>query len=206
MNVTTPPQYDAIADGLAENGFACVDHFLSETDVDAILGSDEFKAGLLQFRRAGTGRDKYIAEGVRGDYIRWVDPLTASPEMSIYLNCIPGLISFLNRALFLSLKDYEVHSTVYPVGSFYKRHLDQFKSTDHRKLSIICYLNKDWQNSDGGQLRVYAEHGALDFLPIAGRLVCFRSDLLEHEVLPASRERFSITGWILDQHASSGNL
>jgi SM-20-related protein len=42
---------------------------------------------------------------------------------------------------------------------------------------------------------------SLDFLPLAGRLVCFRSDMIEHEVLPATRTRMSITGWMLDQLA-----
>jgi SM-20-related protein len=63
---------------------------------------------------------------------------------------------------------------------------------------VICYLNENWTEDDGGQLRVYFPDQSKDFFPIAGRLVCFRSDLLEHEVLPATRERLSLTGWILD--------
>ena len=88
--------------------------------------------------------------------------------------------------------------TIYPIGSFYKRHLDQFKKDDHRKLSVICYLNENWREDEGGQLRVYFPAETKDFFPTAGRLVCFRSDLLEHEVLPATRERLSLTGWLLD--------
>ena len=109
------------------------------------------------------------------------------------------LIAYMNKTLYLSLKDFEVHMTVYPAGSFYKRHLDQFKKDDHRKLSVICYLNSDWKEEHGGQLRMYFENKTQDFLPLAGRLVCFRSDQIEHEVLPSTRERLSITGWILDQ-------
>ena len=109
-----------------------------------------------------------------------------------------SLIPYLNS---LSLKDFEVHMTVYPIGSFYKRHLDQFKKDDHRKLSVILYLNNDWQDSHGGQLRMYFPGQTKDFLPLAGRLVIFRSDEIEHEVLPATRERLSITGWVLDRLA-----
>src|SRR5690606_21004433 len=134
----------------------------------------------------------------RGDYIHWLDKNTAPQEILVYFNRVDQLMSYLNRALFLSLKDYEIHMTVYPVGAYYKRHLDQFRKDDHRKLSIICYLNEDWQESDGGQLRIYLPDGSIDVLPLAGRLVCFRSDQLEHEVLPAKRERKSLTGWILD--------
>jgi SM-20-related protein len=46
---------------------------------------------------------------------------------------------------------------------------------------------------------MYLPDGALDILPQAGKLVCFRSDQIEHEVLPATRPRMSITGWMLDQ-------
>ncbi|MCB0627245.1 MAG: 2OG-Fe(II) oxygenase, partial [Saprospiraceae bacterium] len=35
-----------------------------------------------------------------------------------------------------------------------------------------------------------------EILPVGGRLVLFRSELLEHEVLPARRERYSLTGWL----------
>jgi len=43
-------------------------------------------------------------------------------------------------------------------------------------------------------------------LPVAGRLVCFRSDIIEHEVLPSKKERLSITGWMLDQEADLKHL
>lgn len=119
--------------------------------------------------------------------------------VNVYLERLRTLIQYLNQNLFLSLKDVEVHMTIYPVGSFYKRHLDQFKSDDHRKLSVICYLNENWEESHGGQLRLHLKDGAIDVLPTLGKLVCFRSDEIEHEVLPATRERLSITGWILDQ-------
>jgi len=33
-------------------------------------------------------------------------------------------------------------------------------------------------------------------LPEGGKLVVFLSESMEHEVLPASRERFSLTGWL----------
>jgi SM-20-related protein len=96
--------------------------------------------------------------------------------------------------------------TVYPTGTFYKRHLDQFSREDHRKLSVICYLNHDWKDYEGGQLRAYVQDEVIDVLPLAGRIVCFRSDQIEHEVLPASRPRLSITGWILDQHVDLKHL
>jgi SM-20-related protein len=193
--------FDSIADDLAAHGYAIADQFLSQQEVNNILGLDAFKNGAESFKKAGIGKNKglQINEAIRGDYIQWLDRNSAARPAMIYLERLNDLIHFLNQALFLSLKDYEVHMTIYPAGSYYKRHLDQFKQDDHRKLSVICYLNHDWQEEHGGQLRMYLPDGTRDILPFAGRLVCFRSDQIEHEVLPATRERLSLTGWILDQ-------
>jgi SM-20-related protein len=190
-----------LADGLADKGYAEVDNFLSQQEVQAILATDDFKNGLLQFKKAGVGKsqEKQINESIRGDYIQWIDGGTTQKAVEVYLNRLRQLMEFVNRTLYLSLKDLEVHRTIYPIGSFYKRHLDQFKKDDKRKLSVICYLNTDWKESEGGQLRIYLPNGSTDIFPLAGRLVCFRSDLLEHEVLPATRERLSLTGWLLDR-------
>lgn len=208
MNSTLIVKLNLVADGLAENGFAIIDDFLSPQEVQSVLQLDEFKNGLLQFKKAGIGKlqDKQINEAIRGDYIQWVDRATAKPSIEAYLTKLNELISFVNQNLFLSLKDYEVHMTIYPPGSYYKRHLDQFKKDDHRRLSVICYLNENWKEEEGGQLRIFLPEKHIDVLPVAGRLVCFRSDQLEHEVLPATRPRLSLTGWILDQHAELRHL
>ncbi|MCE2895133.1 MAG: 2OG-Fe(II) oxygenase [Flammeovirgaceae bacterium] len=201
VNNELTSQLNKLADQIAENGFAVIDDFLSNEEIDSVLALQGFKNGLLQFKKAGIGKnqDKQINEAIRGDYIQWIDPNNAEPPLLTYLGRLKQVIAFVNQSLFLSLKDCEVHQTIYPIGSFYKRHLDQFKKDDHRKLSVICYLNKDWKEADGGQLRMFIGHESKDILPVAGRLVCFRSDLLEHEVLPATRERLSLTGWLIDK-------
>lgn len=193
--------FNSIADGLAEHGYAVIDQFLSQDEVNDILHTREFAGGISQFKKSGIGQKQglQINESIRGDYIKWVSREQSEPAVKVYLDRLGNLVQYLNQSLFLSLKDFEVHMTIYPAGSFYKRHLDQFKTDDHRKLSIICYLNNDWKEDHGGQLRMHLAAGHIDILPLSGRLVCFRSDQIEHEVLPASRERLSLTGWILDQ-------
>ena len=194
-------QFEKVTDDLAENGFSVVDHFLSLQEVNQIIDLSEFTSGIVAMKRAGIGKTtgKQVNESVRGDYIQWIDPAGAAPPVKVYVDRMKSLMSYLNRSLFLSLKDLEAHMTVYPPGSYYKRHLDQFKSDDHRKLSVICYLNADWEETQGGQLRMYLPSGERDVLPIAGRLVCFRSEMIEHEVLPATRARLSLTGWFVDR-------
>ncbi len=78
-------------------------------------------------------------------------------------------------------------------GSIQRRQSQQLNT---RKLSSILYLNQNWQASDGGELRLYVNDDEwLNISPIGGRLVLFLSDQFWHEVLPAKRERLSLTGW-----------
>lgn len=195
------PVFEGIANGLADKGYAITDHFLNDVEVQAILQSGDFTDTVDRFKKAGIGKkhDAQINEAIRGDFIHWLDRNTASEPVKLYLNRLTDLTQFLNQSLFLSLKDVEVHLTVYPAGAFYKKHLDQFRKDDHRKLSVICYLNSHWKNEHGGQLRMHLPQGSLDVFPTAGKMVCFRSDQIEHEVIAATRERLSITGWMLDQ-------
>jgi SM-20-related protein len=200
-------KFEKIADGLAEYGYAVADGFLQPDEVKAILALPLLAQGLEGFRRAGISKQGAVHTEVRGDYIRWIDPQTADEATTVYLGRLKELIEYLKQALFISIQDAELHYTVYPPGAFYKRHLDQFRHDDHRKLSVICYLNQNWEENHGGQLKLFLDDGQeKSILPEAGRLVCFRSDKLEHEVLPATRYRLSITGWLLDCPAELRHL
>lgn len=193
--------FENIADNLADNGYCITDNFLSQHEISFIRSIPVISGNIQDLRKAGIGKEnRQVNEGIRGDYISWIDPKSPGP-LGLYLDKISALREYLNQSLFLGLKDFEVHIARYPAGAFYKRHLDQFQKDDHRRLSVICYLNENWKKEEGGQLRIHEESGVTDILPVAGRLVCFRSELLEHEVLPATRERVSITGWMLDQLA-----
>jgi SM-20-related protein len=63
----------------------------------------------------------------------------------------------------------------------------------------VLYLNRNWGEEDGGQLRLYTDpldQGRYrEIPPLGGSLVTFLSARFLHEVLPARRERISITGW-----------
>jgi SM-20-related protein len=63
----------------------------------------------------------------------------------------------------------------------------------------VLYLNADWQPSDGGELVIYKPEGNEHRIqPLQGTLAIFLSEL-EHEVLLTSRDRMSITGWMLNE-------
>jgi len=72
-----------------------------------------------------------------------------------------------------------------------------------RIITAVYYLTPvDWDaGADGGALRIYhpgsSEELYCDAAPYSDRLVVFRSDLVEHEVLPSlRRERTAITVWM----------
>ena len=150
------------------------------------------------FRRAGIGHggDHTIRPEIRSDRVLWLDELPATPQQDAYLALLARLREAVNRRLLLGLFDFEGHYATYPVGSFYRRHLDRFQDGGLRTLTAILYLNPEWTDGDGGQLRIHLPDGGhRDIAPEAGTLVTFISAEIEHEVLPTRRERLAITGW-----------
>ena len=74
--------------------------------------------------------------------------------------------------------------------------MDQFRSDNKRKFSLINYLNEDWMEEDGGQLYVYQDETVQKIQPESKTAVFFKSDEMEHEVTLCNRSRMSITGWL----------
>lgn len=148
------------------------------------------------FTRAGTGQDAGVQNAIRRDEIHWIERENSSPmaQKKIWEK-IDSLRQAFNRTLFLGLGEFEGHYASYPVGGFYQRHLDCFHEDDSRTVSLIIYLNKDWQPADGGQLRIYGKDSSHDIDPKGGTLVCFLSRESEHEVLESHAERNSFSGW-----------
>jgi len=102
----------------------------------------------------------------------------------------------LNRAGYLGLFDAELHYARYAPGAAYARHVDQPQGRAQRRVSLALYLNDAWEAHEGGELVIFgAAASRREIEPIGGRLVCFRTALREHEVLPARRVRLSISGW-----------
>lgn len=191
----------AIADALARPGFAIDGGYLNApaTREAAATLRRHWLGG--DFRPAGVGRGASlrVVPEVRNDRVCWLDPATPEPPFRRWLDRMEGLRQTLNRELALGLFEYEAHLTVYPPGASYNRHLDRFSDAAERTVSVILYLNEGWRATDGGALRLYLDQPGtgpwLDTSPEAGTVVAFLSDRFWHEVLPAGRERLSITGW-----------
>ncbi len=188
---------NGIVDSLYQDGWCVIENFLPDFIIQKLHAEalSDWKQG--KFEAAGIGRrDGYgVRQEIRGDSIQWLDPRNGSQAQAFFFDELENLKTGVNRQLQLGLVNFESHYAIYPPGSFYQRHLDQFRESDLRTLTCILYLNRDWSESDRGQLRMYLGDGHLDVLPEAGKLVCFLSSRFEHEVLPAERERVSLTTW-----------
>jgi len=186
-----------IVDDLAERGWSLQPAFIAQTLTQELAEECRARAAAGALAPAGVGRGDglQVREGVRGDRIQWLEP-GQSPASDQYLQCLDALRQALNQGLYLGLEDFEGHFALYPPGAFYQKHVDRFRDDDRRTVSVVFYLNPDWQAEQGGALRLYLEDGRTqDVLPQAGTLAVFLSADLPHEVLPASRERLSLTGW-----------
>ena len=187
----------AVIEQLERRGWAVQSDFITAEQMDRLRteARAQHAAGLFNPAGVGSGAAN-VVPGLRGDAVRWLDEANATPAQSEVLEALDNLRLAVNRGLMLGLFELETHFAIYPPGAFYKKHVDRFRDNDARSLSVILYLNADWETEDGGQLRIeITENETIDISPIGGTLVAFLSDRFPHEVLPARRERVSLTGW-----------
>jgi len=189
---------DNILNDIEQQGWSVQENYFPTALVKQLnetLGTLQQQGDLKQ---AGIGREKqyHIEESIRSDKISWFDHHQLNKAQQDYLQLTQQLQDAFNQKFFLGLFELEIHFALYAKGAFYKRHLDQHKNQDSRVLTLITYLNEDWHEDEGGALQLYLNNGeTVSVLPKAGTLVCFMSAEFEHEVLPAKRERASLTGW-----------
>lgn len=197
--------FEPIVATLMAQDYCIADDFIDAGTCRYLLDFLQKRQTEGQFKKAGIGRgnDFMTHAGIRGDEILWVEKGGEDNGLDRFLDKLEALIAYCNRSSYAGIRDYEAHFAVYPPGAYYHRHLDQFRGNDNRRFTFILYMNFDWQPSHGGLLRMYlpAEDGEtiLDVAPTAGRLVCFRSAAIPHEVLPTTETRYSITGWWLER-------
>jgi SM-20-related protein len=164
--------------------------------------------GALSRAAVGRSDGRALRDDIRADTTLWLDDPRCGEPARAFLAWMETLRTTLSRTLFLGLEACEAHYAAYPPGGGYARHRDRFRDSDARVVSWVSYLNDDgWRADDGGALRLYldstreygtenvaADARTIELMP-AGGSVCFLSEL-EHEVLPAMRERLSIACWM----------
>ncbi|WP_062786203.1 2OG-Fe(II) oxygenase [Aquitalea pelogenes] len=191
---------DTMIDQLAEHGWV-VDHTLFSREAIKQLQQcclEQWQAGSFHEAAVGRGDQQGRRSEIRSDSVLWLEPADAAPAIRHYFSTLDQVRQAVNQAFYMGLEDLESHFAVYPPGSFYKKHLDRFRDDDARALTAVLYLNEDWPDDAGGQIRLYLDDAcsqSLDIAPTAGTLVLFLSDRFWHEVLPATQQRLSVTGW-----------
>ena len=202
-SIPPPPEtrFERIARALGDVGWHVERDFVDERLARRLARECREARDEGKLRRAaiGTGWNRQVRGDIRSDQVLWLEPGSLSAAQQRYFDDLEQLRGAINQHLFLGLFEFEGHFARYPVGSFYRKHLDQFQGAHQRIVSCILYVNPDWEPADGGALRVYLGEGGegecVDIAPTAGTLVTFLSEYYYHEVLPAARERLSVTGW-----------
>lgn len=153
-----------------------------------------------EFTPANVGKasQRQRIEEIRGDWIKWLDPLHPPGILEPEIEFLRKLQNELNQRFYLGLQDFECHLAKYPPGSFYKKHLDRFEKDSSRCISFIFYLHQEWKESSGGELILYNKKDEIlkTIYPEPGSLMIFLSEDFPHEVKICSQERRSLTGWM----------
>jgi len=195
--------YTTIADDLSRDGLSICDDFIS-LDASQVMREWmrlEWQANAFRHARVGRGGSLQLRPEIRNDHVLWLDFQQPAAAFVTYFTMLNALRQCINRRCFLGLVSFEVHAAMYPPQASYGVHYDRFIGSLDRIVTCILYLNPVWQEEYGGQLRIHAGDSLaplgfpLDITPQNGRLVCFISEEFPHEVLPANRDRMSITGW-----------
>lgn len=190
--------FDCLIDSFIADKVGLADNFLS------VSLAAHLKENLItlyadnQLLAAGIGNEARLTHDklLRSDKIYWLDKSHDNPFENLFFELMDNFVSHLNRTCYTGITGYEFHYAMYEKGSFYKKHLDQFKSNKSRAFSMIMYLNVHWKASDGGELCIHHTDHLQTISPMNGKCVFFKSSELEHEVLMTNQSRLSITGWL----------
>lgn len=202
----TTEQWLRWIDELSEQNYVLIDDFLNAEDYLNIRNF--FINHLDDFSPAGIGAlgQNQVVKSIRGDVTYWLDS-KRDEQLQNFWQLVEESLSTLNRYCYLSLSGFEFHLAHYAPGQGYDRHIDQFDQRSNRMISIVIYLNENWQPGDGGELQLIDAHGKAKVIaPLRNRLMMFKSADVPHEVLPANTSRYSLTGWLLYRPAVLGSI
>lgn len=202
--VPPPPEsdwLDELALGLSECGWLALDA-TPHIGSDLLRGLQREVIALdqqdaLRFAGIGRGSSHVRDRSVRRDRIAWLNGDSA-PQQALCA-FFESIQAGLNRRLFLGLRRFEAHYAIYHPGDYYRQHLDSFRGRASRVVSLVLYLNDDWQAGEGGALQVCNPDNDPEVvgtvLPDMGTMAVFMSEEVPHEVVAATRTRLSIACW-----------
>jgi [Skp1-protein]-hydroxyproline N-acetylglucosaminyltransferase len=114
----------------------------------------------------------------------------------------------LSHCIEFDFQQTSVQLAVYPGDgiSGYPKHCDRSKTPTQqgmqRIVTCVYYVTPhDWNaDLDGGCLRVYCPNNNMEYhdvVPYSNRMAVFRSDIVDHQVMPSlQRDRMALTIWL----------
>ncbi|MGB3196989.1 MAG: 2OG-Fe(II) oxygenase, partial [Saprospiraceae bacterium] len=127
--------FDTLIDSFIENKIGIAQHFLSESLALHLTENLVFLYRDNQLKSAGTGEHTVLKINnlSRGDKIHWLDRKNNNIHENTFFDLMDDFVLYLNTNCYTGIKSYEFHYTLYEKGSFYIKHLDQFRHNDSRK-------------------------------------------------------------------------
>ena len=190
-------KFEGLIQGVINTGFGMTNTFLDPPLLSDLSDHVNYLFEEGELEEAGIGKS-FLHEKtteIRSDYTKWLSRASDVQLESDYLTMLDDFKNYLNRTCFTALKGHEAMFAAYPKGSYYLKHCDQFKLDMSRQYTLVLYLTKNWQDGDGGELKIWTEDGKVHTIkPKLGHAVFFPSQL-EHEVLKTNKRRLSITSW-----------
>jgi SM-20-related protein len=152
------------------------------------------EARNVPLRRAGIRRSAELDDSVRTDELAWLTREEAKGALAQAVVQFETLMNDLNESAWVGLRTFDLQLARYAPGGHYARHRDAFPGQDNRRITAIVYLNSNWRPEHGGELQLHVTP-PIQIEPTLDRLVVFRSEVVEHEVLEAHEERWALTAW-----------
>ncbi len=140
-----------VSQELSAAGLAVRDHYLQPVQVRALLDCLRERQARGEFAAARVGAAATLQRdpAVRGDRTCWLCEPLLSAEQSLLFE-FEQLRLQLNQDLYLGLFELESHYAWYAPGAGYARHVDQPQRRGDRRVSLIVYLNENWDEHAGG--------------------------------------------------------
>ena len=107
--------YESIIGSLIDKKFAVADDFFSKDEVNILRTNltDKFDAATFKKSAIGNHSDKMIVEGIRGDFISWIDESKMDIAEQLYFNKVNNFIDYLNNIGMDNITKHERHLKAY---------------------------------------------------------------------------------------------
>ena len=149
--------FDVLINSFIETRVGIVENFLTQSLAFHLSENLKTLYAENRLQSAGIGNNLLVDQNklIRSDMIYWLDRKHNNPHENSFFDIIDAFVLHLNTTCYTGITGYEFHYALYEKGSFYKKHLDQFKNNDSRQYSLVIYLNENWKEIDGGELCIH---------------------------------------------------